>query len=330
MGRELDRFAVSLPDYLHCPVCLGAAYPPIVSCRSDHIVCQECIDEMRQDERPAQCPSCREVMPVHTKVSLGFKRAIERYGYKCEREGCEWVGSVGDLAQHLENSCEYRKIDCPLCKYGILAKDRIAHVHDCPEVLIVCPRGGRECSGIQASGGHGLFRRRELPEHDKVCAMFRCRVGCHTYTLLTNREPHESECAWSRARIATLEQKLVRAQEQIAETRATLELRLAAEQQAGSVAVERQDEQDEGERAVGQSPPKRPRRVGILELYSDDENGPGEGLRKGAKGRAAAGGGGGAGKKPVASGSGARAPGILAQQPQASCNRGPGTRMRLK
>ena len=80
MGRDLDRFAVVLPDYLHCPVCLGAAYPPVTSCSSDHIVCQSCVDEMRQADRPAQCPTCREVMPVQLKVSLGFKRAMERYG----------------------------------------------------------------------------------------------------------------------------------------------------------------------------------------------------------------------------------------------------------
>ncbi|GAA5902435.1 hypothetical protein JCM8208_006888 [Rhodotorula glutinis] len=330
MGRELDRFAGPVPDYLHCPVCLGAAYPPVVCCSSDHLVCQSCIGEMRQSDRPAVCPTCREVMAVQLKISLGFKRAIERYGYMCDREGCAWVGSVMDLEQHLENSCEYRKINCKLCAELILAKDLIAHGHSCPEVFIVCPRGGKECSGIQATGGHGLFRRRELHLHDRVCAMFRCRVGCHTYTLLINREAHESECAWSRSRISHLE-------EQLAQTRAALALERAGAQEAAraqaqaGIAVEGQKKRAEG--AAGQSPPKRQRGARtpeVLELDSDNENGPGEGLRAGVKGRAATGGGGGAGKKAAASGSGARAVGVLAQQPQASCNRGPMTRMRFK
>ncbi|GAA5846534.1 hypothetical protein JCM9279_006729 [Rhodotorula babjevae] len=342
MGRDLDRFAVPIPDYLHCPVCLGAAYPPIVSCSSDHIVCRACVGEMRQSDRPAQCPTCREVMPVQLKVSLGFKRAIERYGYTCEREGCDWVGSVNDLEQHLENSCEYRKIDCDLCKYRILAKDRVSHDQECPELFIVCPRGGKECSGVQASGGPGMFRRRQLPQHDKVCAMFKCRVGCHTYTLLANRDAHESECAWQRSRISHLEQKLVRAEEQLVQAGLALELQRAAAEaaararaqaQAGA-AAEGREKRGEVEPVGGQqSPTKRHRGARtpeVIELDSENENGAGEGLRASVKGRAATGGGGGAGKKPAASGSGARGAGVLTQQSQASCNRGPGSRMRFK
>lgn len=170
----------------------------------------------------------------------------------------------------------------------------------------------------------------------------RCRVGCHTYTLLANREAHESECAWSRSRISHLEQKLVRAEEQLVQARLALELQRAdaqaaaqAQSQAGVAGEGQEQQQEEGERAAAQqSPPKRQRGARtpeVLELDSSDENGPGEGLRAGAKGRAATGGGrGGAGKKAAASGVNGRAAGVLTQQPPSSSNRGPGTRFRLK
>lgn len=82
-GPDLDQFTAPLPDHLHCPVCLGAAYPPVVACSREHIVCRGCLVSMCQKNPRPLCPTCREHVPVVTKVSPGFKRAIESYRCAC-------------------------------------------------------------------------------------------------------------------------------------------------------------------------------------------------------------------------------------------------------
>jgi len=82
-GPDLDLFTAPLPDHLHCPVCLGAAYPPVVVCSSEHIICHACLLDMIRKGVAKHCPTCRELMPASLKVSPGFKRAVE--SYECVR-----------------------------------------------------------------------------------------------------------------------------------------------------------------------------------------------------------------------------------------------------
>ncbi|GAA5846531.1 hypothetical protein JCM9279_006728 [Rhodotorula babjevae] len=280
-GPDLDLFTTPLPDHLHCPVCFGAAYPPVIACSSEHILCSGCVVLMRQGGVPPECPTCREVMPAAFKISLGFKRAVESYSYKCEMGQCEWVGSVGDVEQHLQNSCDYRLVECSTCALKTPAKHLAAHARECPEAFIFCPRGGMACTGATAVSRDGTFRRRELPEHDKVCSMFRCSHGCHTYTTAANLSAHEKGCAWSRSRIEELERKLALSELQLARSQKQLKQAQSvgeagpgpATARARARALERGDDDD----VVVEEQPKRKRvryasGPDVLTLGSSDDD----------------------------------------------------------
>ncbi|BGP45184.1 hypothetical protein JCM10450v2_001001 [Rhodotorula kratochvilovae] len=203
MGKDLDLFTTPLPDHLHCPVCLAAAYPPIAVCSAEHILCQSCVGDIFTTEQAPNCPTCRERMPPQLKVAQGFKRAIEGYSYKCEHDSCSWVGSVGDEAQHLACSCEYRIINCKLCATPLRAKDQDAHLDASATVLM---------------------QRRELQAHEAVCAMFPCRVpDCPTRTVALNLPMHEKECLAQRKRIAQLENQLAHVQGVLVMARAAVD-----------------------------------------------------------------------------------------------------------
>lgn len=81
---SLERFTVPLPEYLRCPICLEAAYPPVVVCPNEHLLCAPCIDahlDAVDDEGDEpRCPLCRSPLRDELNVSPAFRRAIDSYG----------------------------------------------------------------------------------------------------------------------------------------------------------------------------------------------------------------------------------------------------------
>ncbi|TNY24183.1 hypothetical protein DMC30DRAFT_342110, partial [Rhodotorula diobovata] len=137
-----DRFVTPLPEHLHCPVCLGAAYPPVVACKAEHLLCEGCADGIRRRTDQPKCPTCRERMPSKSRVSVGLRRAIDGYPYKCNHDGCKWTGSVGELSKHLIEACPYRQVKCPSCQAVCRYIDYDTHLRTaCPEQYVRCPRG---------------------------------------------------------------------------------------------------------------------------------------------------------------------------------------------
>lgn len=128
MGKDLERFTSRLPDYLHCSICLDAAYPPYTTCSEQHLACATCAAELSvQEERPLLCPTCRRSASGHLRSAPGMKRALESYGcgfvffaairvgrgrisvptvasshhsYECEHLQCTWVGTVDEEPKH--------------------------------------------------------------------------------------------------------------------------------------------------------------------------------------------------------------------------------------
>ncbi|BGP45188.1 hypothetical protein JCM10450v2_001005 [Rhodotorula kratochvilovae] len=285
MGKDLDRFTTPLPDHLHCPVCLAAAYPPIAVCSAEHILCQGCVGDIFTTEQAPNCPTCRERMPPQLKVAQGFKRAIEGYSYNCEHDECSWVGSVGDEAQHLACSCECRLVPCPHCATAVRAKDIEAHVAAiCPEAFVLCPRGLGACS-TSVRGNGALMRRRELQAHEAVCAMFTCRIpGCPTRTTALNLPVHEKACASLISRLAQMERELKQPKADLAAARATVERSSSVERKRrdgvretgrGAAAAKEVLVLDKDEPAASTRRRKRPRAsLQVVELSSSDSEEP--------------------------------------------------------
>ncbi|GAA5892318.1 hypothetical protein JCM8208_001509 [Rhodotorula glutinis] len=192
MGQDLDRFITKLPDYLRCPVCLDAAYPPVVACSSEHTLCEECAGKLRLAQAPAHCPKCREVMSAQVKISPGLKRLIESYGYRCDKQDCIWVGSVADADAFHRLECSARDVQCTKCYESYPLNRKQQHDDECPGAQVVCPRGGPDCGG-EVGGGTRI--RSRMSEHTRKCTSYQCKVdGCTTRTTLNHLAAHENAC----------------------------------------------------------------------------------------------------------------------------------------
>ncbi|KPV76784.1 uncharacterized protein RHOBADRAFT_51778 [Rhodotorula graminis WP1] len=263
-GPDLDQFTAVLPDHLHCPVCLGAAYPPVVACSREHIVCHGCLESMCKKGLQPLCPTCREPVPATLKISPGFTRAIESYSYKCDKGQCKWVGSVGDVPQHLKDSCKYREVEC-LCSAKYLVKDRAAHGVECPLTSLFCPRGGKACSGVTRSG---MFLRRDLAAHEKVCTMYKCPYNCNTYTTAANLVAHQKSCSALRLRIKSLERKLAISEDLVRTYQELGKKRHAVQKGAQGRAPEGSGDDDVVVEEQGPAKRKRVRQASALEIMT--------------------------------------------------------------
>ncbi|GJN87756.1 hypothetical protein Rhopal_000711-T1 [Rhodotorula paludigena] len=147
MGKDLERFTSTLPDYLHCSICLDAAYPPYTTCSEQHLACATCAAELSvQEERPLLCPTCRRSASGHLRSAPGMKRALESYGYECEHLQCTWVGTVDEEPKH-----------AAVQKYRFnTTKEHQA-----------CPRGGQNCGGYLNGG---VTTRQQAPMHARLCS----------------------------------------------------------------------------------------------------------------------------------------------------------------
>ncbi|BGO88735.1 hypothetical protein NBRC10512_005182 [Rhodotorula toruloides] len=192
MGFDLDRFVKKVPEYLHCPVCLEAAYPSVLVCWSEHALCATCADRLVKAQSFA-CPTCRQGMVFPLRPSLLMNRAVEDYKIRCANDGCPWTGSVANDQQH-SSGCQHRKVPCKACKTLYKVSQRTEHLQVCPEQMIECPQGGKDCGGLKAGG---MRRRRLMQQHlDTECAQWQCSAvpGCRTKTTLANLDEHEQGC----------------------------------------------------------------------------------------------------------------------------------------
>ncbi|GAA6005261.1 hypothetical protein JCM10207_002917 [Rhodosporidiobolus poonsookiae] len=203
---DLERFVDPLPEYLHCPICLEAAYVPIVVCPQEHVVCQACYANLLHSPPNRQsCPTCRH--PCTYRNSPAFKRAIESFKIRCKERRCKWTGFIGDEAGHIANQCNYRPMLCGDCGKEHTLADEERHRADCPNVYLSCVRGGADCGGVT---GGGVFMRKNAAKHDATCSNYRCTVtpACYTRTTRKNLPVHEAQCADAQRRIKTLEAEL--------------------------------------------------------------------------------------------------------------------------
>ena len=115
-GFDCD-FVEPPPKSLECPICLLIVREPhIVVCCGNQF-CRPCIDRIRQDGKP--CPLCNE--PNFTAfIHKGVMREVNALPVRCSKKhmGCQWVGELGQLEQHLtpgkqgRAGCSYVEVEC--------------------------------------------------------------------------------------------------------------------------------------------------------------------------------------------------------------------------
>jgi len=168
------RFAYPIADDLKCGICMDVMVTPVTVCPENHVFCEQCIVEWKSHQSCPQCrrPLNREFAPLRLAQNLihkarvycdhhksGWWRAIPGTKRRPKRrrsppsppsprsgEGCDWVGELATLPQHLKE-CGYVKVFCPYdgCPLwegvqgpNIYRKDIKEHSETCTFRLLPC------------------------------------------------------------------------------------------------------------------------------------------------------------------------------------------------
>ena len=110
-------FVDELPDHLpaECPICLCVFdNPQLVDCICGSHFCQSCINPIKAEKKP--CPLCKGSFATSI-LDRHLQRTINSLQVYCslKEAGCEWVGELKDLSQHLNVSFsdDYKSLGCP-------------------------------------------------------------------------------------------------------------------------------------------------------------------------------------------------------------------------
>ncbi|GAA6044000.1 hypothetical protein JCM8097_000186 [Rhodosporidiobolus ruineniae] len=217
-----SRLVEPVPDWALCKACHAVALDPYTACSAQHVLCGPCVAALPSlvpfaPQEDPSCPVCQET--VKPKPFEFLRRIVDEFVLVCERKelGCAWEGKVGEEKEH-DQQCLYRTLRCPLCPATYPAtypaRESNSHVRVCPNVVIVCSRGGIDCGGIEENG---KYPRCESEAHAERCTEFAyvpsafpsshpfpayallipsgsCRVACSTRTTRRNLETHERHC----------------------------------------------------------------------------------------------------------------------------------------
>ena len=121
-----------------CPVCLLVLREPYQATCCGYSFCQVCIERIKIRNIP--CPCCKVEESDHFP-NKGLKRALYEFKVKCihETKGCQWVGELGELDNHLNSNptkekqlkgCKLVRIQCIHCSELLQRCDIPAHQLD--------------------------------------------------------------------------------------------------------------------------------------------------------------------------------------------------------
>ena len=128
-----------------CAICLQILREPhLISCCGNNY-CRLCIHPVQQ--KNGACPLCNEesFTILHNK---GLQRTLNSFTVRCvhSQSGCEWVGELGKLEEHLNenpdeqlNGCEFVEIKCMYCTEYFQRRNIGAHqIATCPNRPFSC------------------------------------------------------------------------------------------------------------------------------------------------------------------------------------------------
>ena len=117
---------------MECPICFCVLKEPYLIDCCGNSFCRTCIEPIKGASKP--CPLCN-IRFTATMPDRRLQRTLnELQVYCCHKEaGCEWVGQLGGLTQHLNINfrdrcdrlieCQLVGIDCTFCCNDIRRKD---------------------------------------------------------------------------------------------------------------------------------------------------------------------------------------------------------------
>ena len=196
----IEKASSDIEEYF-CPLCKGVLNDPVID-KCSHTFCKKCFEKFYNKYH--KCPISKELLEDgnYTSVSL-ISKSIGKRQIKCKNvnKGCEWIGKISEMNNHLlndcqkslvkctfkgcnlevlrenlnehKNKCEYRSMECIDCKNIFPFHFLEEHYNICPKKKINCPQ---ECGLI--------IERGDIDNHIKNfcdCTLINCsfkHLGC--------------------------------------------------------------------------------------------------------------------------------------------------------
>ena len=179
-----------------CPVCLLVLREPYQVTCCGYSFCRSCIDHIRAECQ--LCPTCQEDIS-DTFPNKGLQRSLYEFEVYCshKKEGCEWVGELGQLDPHLNlnpssnklhEGCQFADVQCAHCS-GAFARHEVA-AHQSEQ----CPKRPFKC---EHCGNFESTYEDVIDNHLPVCGFcpVQCPNDCGTTPERQNLQKHQDcEC----------------------------------------------------------------------------------------------------------------------------------------
>lgn len=120
-----EEFVDEVKDTLICNICVKPLRDPHLTVCCGHHLCESCLEQWLKKQHKQCCPICRSAGEKFQHfLDKKTKREINALRVKCSncKEGCEWVGELGTLKNHLgsDDGCGYVSIMCPNGCYKLI------------------------------------------------------------------------------------------------------------------------------------------------------------------------------------------------------------------
>ena len=174
-----------------CPICLLVLRDPFQTSCCGNSFCQSCIKRVQDDEKA--CPICNEA-DFGVFPDKRLRRSLYAFQVRCvhQKNGCEWVGELGELEKHLNLNpelgkqlvgCAFTTVACThCCEYF---QRRHVHAHESE----VCPQRPFSCDYCE---DYGSVYEDVVNNHWPVCKCYPvpCPNECGVSPERQNVETH--------------------------------------------------------------------------------------------------------------------------------------------
>ena len=188
------------PEHLlqtECPVCLLTIREPHQVTCCGYSFCHSCIQRIKDKNKP--CPTCKKE-GFSDFPDKRLKRALYALKVHCshQKDGCEWMGELGQLYAHLNedpepekqlNGCQFVEIDC-LYECGDRLQRCYMHKHQ-TELCTKRPFSCEHCHNYESNYDDVIHN------HWPVCGSFPlcCPNQCGSILLRQSIKNHiDNEC----------------------------------------------------------------------------------------------------------------------------------------
>ena len=121
-----------------CPVCLLAFREPYQTTCCGYEFCRVCIERVRTVNKPCPCCNAKEFGCFEDKR---LKRFLNNFKVHCtnKKQGCQWVGELGELEKHLNSNpsqdkqlegCQFTEVQCLHCSMSFQRSNVEVHQND--------------------------------------------------------------------------------------------------------------------------------------------------------------------------------------------------------